>query len=804
MKKLFLCLMMLTLTFGVGWADDLYILGMVNGNGSQPNQAVKMTYDDKNDIYTANIWVIGNSDNPMGVPGTWFAFTTVVANDNDNGGWGYVNDNRYSPSPDYGNYYWLTNGPVSNVPLTKQNNDKAFLIPAGLYRISVSGDLSSFNLDEVKDLTPTITPEGGDVPMGALVNVRISENFNTFISECNPVFNGYGNELTYITPPVVKFFVNDIQINYVIDYGMNLNDLGEITITGKCTLVAGNTEYITKTASETYNVYPIFNATIPATTITGGIVSFNATYPFVTTLEGLITNEPVNVYVTPMANRELATLTYTPEGGSAVDFKESYNGEYYSFNMPKANVTIDATFTYNGPTPTETTYELVTTKTENPFEVGAKYIIVNEDAKKALGGPINSGIDIVIGKDEHFTTISSDSDVAEFVLDGGKDGWTFQSENGYLKYEETEPISSISQNGTADDTWNILIDKNENAEISPTVDSKQMISMKNNYTFGIYSGKDYYVQLYKEVPAVTLAELVAPKGDCSVNNLYTVTDLICVASADGNLVCKDANGYENPDAPEGDWVDFMATYKPNGGDAVGAYTAYDQSNWIVLKPGKNVTLSTAFVGYKIKVTGKLDDKANPEMTVISAPVKGDAASYTPNTYLVAAFTGENPVDASWEEVLEHWSGTGHQDCFFVRPKPMEFVHIVFADWDGSQFTTHPITIRIPKEGGGYTYNALNFEGSIDVDKQYTSGLENGIYTIDGVAKLNLGKAGNSYTISSPTFNTQSVITAVNDLRGNSNAAEVGRYNVAGMPVDSNYRGIVIVVMSDGTARKVLQ
>ena len=33
--------------------------------------------------------------------------------------------------------------------------------------------------------------------------------------------------------------------------------------------------------------------------------------------------------------------------------------------------------------------------------------------------------------------------------------------------------------------------------------------------------------------------------------------------------------------------------------------------------------------------------------------------------------------------------------------------------------------------------------------------------------------------------------------------EVARYNMAGMPVGASYRGLVIIVMSDGTVRKVL-
>ena len=53
-------------------------------------------------------------------------------------------------------------------------------------------------------------------------------------------------------------------------------------------------------------------------------------------------NETITVTVTPDAGYELATLTYTPEGGSATAITAS--GGVYSFMMPAANVTINATF----------------------------------------------------------------------------------------------------------------------------------------------------------------------------------------------------------------------------------------------------------------------------------------------------------------------------------------------------------------------------------------------------------------------------------------------------------------------------
>ncbi len=237
-------------------SGDLYILGMVNGNGVRPDQGVKMTY--ANGTYSAKIWVIGNSSNAMGVPGTWFAFTTVLAENNDNGGWGYVNQNRYSPTPSDGLYYWLNSGAnegalVSDEPLEKQNNDNAFLIPAGLYEITVSGDLSKFSLTSIKNLKPTITPEGGEVFLNSTATIALAEDFNDFIGDCNPVVTYAGSPVS-ITAPVAKLFVND---NAVVGTSSTytFSTAGSTTITGKGALVVnGNDQYAAKTNSQNFTV----------------------------------------------------------------------------------------------------------------------------------------------------------------------------------------------------------------------------------------------------------------------------------------------------------------------------------------------------------------------------------------------------------------------------------------------------------------------------------------------------------------------------------------------------------------------
>lgn len=321
------------------------------------------------------------------------------------------------------------------------------------------------------------------------------------------------------------------------------------------------------------------------------------------------------------------------------------------------------------------------------------------------------------------------------------------------------------------------------------------------YKVAIYNDYSRLYEIGFQTPicnTVTLAELIA---NGNKDNNYKITDLICVdAIDDGSLLCKDegALSYAYPDTPEGDAVDFMATYTPGGVLAQGAYNTYDQSNWIILKPAAGMTLSTALVGKKLtNVTGKITNVVNPELELSSVPETNGNASYVPNTYLVGAFSGANTQEAWWMEVLEHWSGINTQTVFFVQPKPLELVHIVNAEWDGSKFITHPITIRIPKENGDYTYNALHFEGSIDVVG--ASGLtQGGIYELNGVASVNISESkdgSKSYTITNATITAESVITAVRDLNVNVNGEieSVTYFNVAGMKSSKPFDGVNIVV-----------
>ena len=56
---------------------------------------------------------------------------------------------------------------------------------------------------------------------------------------------------------------------------------------------------------------------------------------------------------------------------------------------------------------------------------------------------------------------------------------------------------------------------------------------------------------------------------------------------------------------------------------------------------------------------------------------------------------------------------------------------------------------------------------------------------------------------SPAFRIDDLAYSSVATVGKDNAREVDRYNLAGQRVDASHRGVTIVRMSDGTARKVI-
>ncbi len=543
-------------------AQDLYIIGNVNGidvNNWHANQGVKMTHS--NGVYTADIWVTGKWNDDMQKNAGTFAFFTVLAENNDDGSWSYVNGNRYEPdvrninNPDEqigDGHWWLANDANSvntNVTLLKRNWNDDFLIPAGLYTVTVSEDLTKFNLTVIKDITPAITPDAGEVTAGTTATIALSEDFNAFIANCPKVLEcSAGSESSNytqldLTLPEVKLYVNDQAIEGTSSEYTFSADQSPVTITGKGVLLLDDSEITsaTKTVSKDYTVVQKYTATI-ASGITGGTVAFNAAGTN-TSLNDLTEGYEVRVYVTPYNNYELTTLTYTIEGSSVAVPITNNAGDYYTFNMPAGNVTINATFTYNGPVVATNTYVKITDL--NDLEINRKYLIVCEAGNYAYAGIAKAGEGIEISNGT--TEIGTDSGVNQMTLLAGSASGTYifsfpyNESTYYLTHSGTGQNSVYSTSSASAATeWGIDFDSNGNATI--TDGSQYLRAYSAGTDFRVYNGtSNQTIQLYKEV-GVNVPTFSIPAGTFLNSEYPDGINVALSCSTDGATIYYSTDG----------------------------------------------------------------------------------------------------------------------------------------------------------------------------------------------------------------------------------------------------------------------
>ena len=144
---------------------------------------------------------------------------------------------------------------------------------------------------------------------------------------------------------------------------------------------------------------------------------------------------------------------------------------------------------------------------------------------------------------------------------------------------------------------------------------------------------------------------------------------------------------------------------------------------------------------------------------------------------------ENAVD-------DGWGGYGYWfDCKPVTAV-VEYTPNGSDDWQEVACEQKPEYYMLPFYGH-------YFEGTIPEANSYSN---NGWYDM----RITLtDESGNSQTQTiSPAFRIDHAQSSVATLR-DGNAHEVARYNLAGQRVDANATGVVIIKMSDGTARKVI-
>ena len=164
-------------------APNVYMMG----GDDQPWDCTSGTlfeYDAENDVYTATITFPAELN--------YFGFTTELAENNDDGGWAYIEPFRFGAIADEGTDYWYT-GEEDFISLT-WDVYHAIRIPGGEYKLTV--DLNEMKL-YVEDLNPQALR--GDVnddhavnisDVTALIDYLLSgntENVNLVNADCNLV-----------------------------------------------------------------------------------------------------------------------------------------------------------------------------------------------------------------------------------------------------------------------------------------------------------------------------------------------------------------------------------------------------------------------------------------------------------------------------------------------------------------------------------------------------------------------------------------------------------------------------------------
>lgn len=110
------------------FVPTVHILGDINDQAWSPFAGTKMEYDPDNELYTATIFV---------EEGKSFGFTLEIDDNEDMGGWNYINPFRFGPESD--SIFSLTNEYLGQIlPLSFDNYGDILVLSSGEYKVTVS------------------------------------------------------------------------------------------------------------------------------------------------------------------------------------------------------------------------------------------------------------------------------------------------------------------------------------------------------------------------------------------------------------------------------------------------------------------------------------------------------------------------------------------------------------------------------------------------------------------------------------------------------------------------------------------
>ena len=308
---------------------NLYLLGTANGLTEWVPTGPQFNYDPTTGEYYLDVYFKGirqnyawpkNGDDEYG----HFSLTTMIADPDSDDPWGDISSCRLVAQS---NDYSVQGGSTASLVKTTDgySSDNAFLIPAGAYRITVNGSLTSMSIQEIPITISFNPPSGSRVEKGAVVAVS-----NTILDVVNGINQQSGLDEVPESDVQTRSRTNDSW--YAGPNGgsnVPLYQIGEIILASECRY-----GQIVILDSAVYTVDPHINIVCNPSD-KGSVELLETPGPGQTVTFTVHTVEGYGIESVKVVNddtHEITTLTPDDNG-------------IYSFVMPAADVTIRATFT---------------------------------------------------------------------------------------------------------------------------------------------------------------------------------------------------------------------------------------------------------------------------------------------------------------------------------------------------------------------------------------------------------------------------------------------------------------------------
>ena len=595
----------------------------------------------------------------------------------------------------------------------------------------------------------------------------------------------------------------------------------------------------------TANVAINENTTIKAVSKMNGVkseiaeASYTVQAPFALTISPAsgTYNSPQTVTISTVNAVGDVIICYTTDGSdpasstSAIDYEAPFvvsstttvKAYAVDSDSPSNEASAEAVFTITSPQPASSDFVLVTSA--DHLKAGDEVIIVSSktdgdayaiSTTQATNNRPATTVTVANGR------VSATDVTQVLTLEGGADGWFFNTGNGYLyaagtvsdkktnNYLRTGELTSSAVGNNAKALISIADDNAASIVFQGTNKCNIMQFNPNNGgspLFSCYSKEMQPVYIYKRSSS---APEVLSLADLAKNGVagapYDVTDAGLVAVT--KFQAADKYFIVAHDAAQ-------AVYNvalPNENDLTfnieGRQDEYAQNNWMIIQTSAQQYDKVVANGQKItSVKGILSDAFNTTIEasdITTGEVVADATAF--NTYCVVNFMGASSVN----------SPSSGNNYFFMMPKRCELAKVTWAVFKNGYF-------YVPQQNGNV--NSLGFSGAVriawdynmagdlsDILAEKSASDAVGSFSFNAVVKeidpssaLAMKAAAMPSEVSAkyvvfPVDITADISTAITDVTTGKQVKNVRFFNTMGVESRIPGRGVNIVVttFSDGS------